>query len=603
MPVTYPQTPASEPAADAAAPLTRPGRQFIVLLAMLQGLLLYVAEYGQDAGWWPFSSLSGCVYWYTLVLAVPTVMMLSVRQLGERRFWWQSAGVGVVFALLAAWAGWSASGAEGIRAASVLTPFGMAVAAALFVVLPYLQNALRYGRWSAHYPDLFELAWQNGLTLVLMGIFVGICWLLLSLWGELFKLIGIGFFADLFGKRPFFYLATGVMAGLGILIGRTQHRPVQIARRVLFAIFTGLLPLVAFIALLFAISLPFTGLQALWETRSAAAILMILLCVMVLFVNAVFQDGQDAAPYPRWLRHVVSAGILTLPLFAALALYALAQRIVQYGWTQDRIAAMAMAVILAAHALGYAIAVLRRGAWLAGVRRVNVAVSLLAIGLAVLFNSPVLDPHRITVNSQIARLEAGQVQAAEFDVDHLVSDSGRRGWLAAQALHDKALASGDSALAEQIATAQQRHKRRMLAEKDEEKPLTELAALQGIIKLAESSAAADDAWWIAFLGNDSLETRRCKFASSDCILLVRDFDLDGQSEHLLCELGNEFGIQCLLFAREAAGWQIEGELSFWEAAKVDDMRNALRKGEMNVTKHRWPMFEVKGVGAEIREHH
>src|SRR5690606_34570597 len=46
-------TPLLEPAMSAAAPLPRNERAFIVLLAVLQGGLMYLAEKGHDLGWWP----------------------------------------------------------------------------------------------------------------------------------------------------------------------------------------------------------------------------------------------------------------------------------------------------------------------------------------------------------------------------------------------------------------------------------------------------------------------------------------------------------------------------------------------------------------------
>ncbi|MDO4708897.1 MAG: DUF4153 domain-containing protein [Pseudomonadota bacterium] len=582
--------------------LPRPVRQFIVLLAMLQGLLLYIAGYGRGAGWWPFSGLDGCVYWYTLVLSVPTVMLLSVRRLDERRFWWQAAGVAVVFALLAAWAGWSVTGNVGITLHKVLWPFSLATAAALFVALPYLQSSLRYGRWNARYPDLFELAWQNGLTLALMLLFIGICWLLLYLWGGLFELIGIEFFAELFREKPFVYLATGLMAGLGILIGRSQQRPVQIARRVLLAIFTGLLPLVALIALLFVLSLPLTGLEPLWNTRSAALILMSLVAVMVLFVNAVYQDGQGVVPYPRWLRWLVNAGILTLPLFSGLALYALMLRIGQYGWTLERIAGMVAAVILACHALGYAIAVLWPGAWLSGIRRVNVAVSLLAIVLAVLFNSPVLDPHRISVNSQLARLAAGKVESKDFDLRHLRFYSGRQGWLAAQALQKEAEARGDTEFAKRIAEALQYLSHYQANNGPKVEMLKDVAALREVIHLAAGSPAPADDWWTYLLSDNYLTG--CKQIDSDCVLLIRDFDQDGQADHLLCDVLAKRAelLSCQLFSHHGGSWHREGELSFWEEHQNGNKKalsDALRRGEITLYQPRWPMIGINGQRSRV----
>lgn len=584
-----------EVAASMYAPaLGRPAKQFIVLVALLQALLLYLADYGRDAGVWPFATLSGCVYWYTLVLSVPTVLLLSVERLDDRRFWWQGAGVAGVFALLAAWAGWSATGNAGIEAGAVLTPFGASLAAALFVALPYLQTALRHRRWSAHYPDLFEFAWQNALTLLLMLVFTGICWLLLQLWGGLFKLIGISFFKELFEERPFVYLATGLMAGLGILIGRTQQRPVHIARRVVFAIFTGLLPLVALIALLFVASLPFTGLEPLWETGSAALVLMTFIWVMLLFANAVYQDGQRSVAYPKWLRHVVAAGLLTLPVFAVLALYALALRIGQHGWTQERIAATVLALVLALHAFGYAIAVLRRGAWLAGIRRVNVVVSLLAMVLAGLFNSPLLDPHRITANSQIARLEAGKVAGEAFDIEHLRFKSGRQGWRALQALGDSPTVRVDEKLADRLQAVLKRESRYQNTEELFATALQDRAGLQRVVKLAEGSPAPAEDWWAHLLADKDYVASNCKQGDSDCVVLVRDFDRDGEADTLLCNVKHST-VQCTLFARHEGSWQAAGGLQvFAPYDEQDAVKAALRRGEITLLQPRWPTLEVGG---------
>src|SRR5690606_33220909 len=215
-------------AMSTVATLPRNERAMIVLLAVLQGGLLYLAERGHEAGWWIFSELSGRVCWYTLVLAVPTLMALSLVRLRDARFWQHAAGAAAVFAGIGAWAAWSATGGPGIQSNAVLWPFSVSVAIGLFVALPWLQCRLATGRWRAPYPCLFEHAWQNALTLALAGLFTGICWMVLWLWGALFSLVEITFFRELFREDAFVYLATGAMAGLGVLIGRTQHRPVRV---------------------------------------------------------------------------------------------------------------------------------------------------------------------------------------------------------------------------------------------------------------------------------------------------------------------------------------------------------------------------------------
>src|SRR5688572_21540533 len=152
-----------------APALPRSTRGFIVAVALLQGVLLYLARSGHG-----FEGLGAQIGWYALVLSVPSAMILSVQALRDRRFWEHSLGLGAICAVLAGWAGWSATGAPDIKAGSVLWPFGVSLALATLIALPYLQCRIQHRRWSAPYPDLFEYGWQNALTLILTGVFVGI---------------------------------------------------------------------------------------------------------------------------------------------------------------------------------------------------------------------------------------------------------------------------------------------------------------------------------------------------------------------------------------------------------------------------------------------
>ncbi|WP_449283946.1 DUF4153 domain-containing protein [Luteimonas yanweni] len=581
------------------APLPRNERAFIVLLAVLQGGLMYLAQTGHDAGWWPFAELGGRVCWYTLVLAVPTMMALSVVRLRDARFWQHAVAVAVVVAGLAAWASWNATGGPGISAGSVLGPFGASVAIGLFVALPWLQCRLAHGHWRAPYPCLFEHAWQNALTLALAALFTGICWLVLWLWGALFALVKIDFFRELFREDAFIYLATGAMAGLGVLIGRTQHRAVQVARQILFAIFTGLLPLLAFIAVLFVASLPFTGLAPLWEMRSAASTLVAVVALLVAFTNSVLQDGQGERPYPGWLRRLVDTGLAVLPVYALLALYALWLRIHQHGWTADRVWAVLLALIVAGYASGYAWAVLRRGdGWLARIRPVNRAMSLVVVALAVLANTPLLDAQRIAVGSQMQRLADGRTGADDFDLDWLRHDSGRRGYKATLSLRHHHAWAGDSERLAELERVLARTSRWGTPRGEEAgRPARDAARLRAQVRLAEGADAPDADWWDA-LANGRPGGGECVGPADDCILLTPDLDGDGIADPLLCTLGDGYGARCALFARDdAGGWTVAANLQMWpQGASEQAWRRALRRdllaGRVQAAPRRWPDLRI-----------
>ncbi|MBD9367788.1 DUF4153 domain-containing protein [Xanthomonas sp. XNM01] len=567
----------------------RRSRAFIVLVALLQGGLLYLAQWGQAQGWWPFASLPGRVCWYTLVLAVPTMLTMSVIELRDRRLWQHVGLLLALLAPLAAWTGWSASGAPDVVESAVLGPFIQSVVVLLFVVLPWLQCRLASGRWRAAYPALFEHAWQNALTLALALLFTGICWAVLGLWGKLFELVQVTFFRDLFRGEAFVHLATGTMAGLGILIGRTQQRPVQVARQILFAIFKGLLPLLAFIALLFAISLPFTGLDSLWSTRSAATLLVAVIALLVLFVNAVYQDGEGPRPYPAWLRRVVEAGLLALPAYGLLALYAMWLRIDQYGWTGQRVLAALIVLVAALYAFGYALAVLRRhDAWLAPLRPVNMGMSLVLIALAALVNSPLLDVHRIGAGSTASRLAASAPELDEDDLRYLRFDAGRRGHAALQELAMLPAVAGDAQARARVERMLARTTRWGSSDHlNEVSPAPDLDTLRQQIVPVAGSADADASWWEAVLAR-KVSALTCLGRGADCLLLRRDFDGDGSDEVLLCSLGEGEFVSCILHARQDGRWQGAGQFSAWG----EQTQAQLRAGEVELLQPRWPFVRI-----------
>ncbi|MBB4125728.1 hypothetical protein GGR77_000999 [Xanthomonas translucens] len=574
---------------ETAPDLPRQTRAFIVLVALLQGALLYLAQRGAETGMWPFAALGGRICWYTLVLTVPTLTLLSVRQLTDLRLWQHVIALALLVAGLSAWAAWSATGAPGLRSDQVLTPFGAAITLALFVLLPWLQCRLQHGTWRATYRDLFEHAWQNALTLALALLFVGICWLVLMLWGALFALVKLTFFRDLFRETAFIYLATGTMFGLGLLIGRTQQRAVQVLRQILFAICTGLLPLLAFVAVLFALSLPFTGLQPLWETRAAATILIWLAALLVVFVNAVYQDGAATPPYPQWLRRLIDAGLLSLPLYALLALYALWLRIAQYGWSAERFGGVLVTVVACGYAFGYAWAVLRPGGrWLRPLAAVNRGMSWVVIGLALASASPLLDPYRIVVGNQLQRLADGRTTAAEMDLEYLRFDSGRRGYRAVQALRAAPGFADDPVQGERLQRVLQRTQR-WGESRDTSERIADPAQLRQHIPLAAGSGDPGASWWQALLAGQ-VHDGDCRQRDSHCVLLLRDLDGDGSDDALLCNGGQIYGVECRLHARDQERWRDAGRVHFFprHGNRQDALMNALHAGQLQLAPRRWP---------------
>ncbi|HIE5094601.1 DUF4153 domain-containing protein [Stenotrophomonas maltophilia] len=574
------------------SPLSLPARSAIVLIALLQGLMLYAAQELSDA--WPFRDIGWRYCWYAWVLAIPSAVALSLLELRQRRLWLQAALGSAVVLLLAAWIGWNLEGETALASGALQFPLTVGIAVAVFVALPWWQFQLQHGHWRASYPALFERAWQNGLTLALAALFTGLTWLLLWLWAALFQLLDVTFFRDLFRQDAFIALATGSLAGFGVLIGRTQHRAIQITRQVLFAICRGLLPLLSFIAVLFVLSLPLTGLEPLWKTRSAASLLLVLSLLLVSFTNAVYQQGDDTPPYPVLLRRLVEASLLALPVYAGLALYALGLRVAQYGWTVERVWAVLIALAVAGYAVGYALAVLRRqGRWLQMLEPVNRGLCWAVLALALLGNSPLLDPVRLTLSSQLARLRADPAAITPSDVNVLRFDLGRRGVQALRALQDDPAIRADANAPQQIADALARTSRWDAATRLDKGP-QDVAALQRALKLAKGSRSPPADWWQA-LATRTINGESCAESERDCLIVHRDLDADGSAEVLLCELYSHRGPDCVLYARGSdTHWHRAGSLFGAASGQAAAINQALRDGEITLVAPRWPMLSIGG---------
>jgi hypothetical protein len=400
----------------------------ILVIAVVQGWLLYGLYYSLEHKVWPSTESSWLLALYAAALFVPTALQLLSARLRERPAWLLAGAIAVLAAGLGGYAGWTleSTNDRAFNFAFMVELFG-ALFAAWFIALPFMQARLRRGTWRATYSDLFELAWQNALVLSEAALFAGVFWLLLVLWQALFKVIGIAFFADLFAKPAFIYPVTSIVFGYAIYLIESNERIVVTLRRHLLGVFGWLLPMVALIAVLFLLALPFTGLQPLWKTGHATSLMLWLQLLFVHFLNSAYQDGQAEPRYPSWLKLVMRLAVFALPVYAALCAYSLGLRVEQHGWTASRVWAAIATFLAASYGLAYAAAALRRSPWMGRVARVNVAMAVVVAAVLLAAISPILDPKRLAADSQSARVRSGSISPDKFDYDYLRFELGRYG--------------------------------------------------------------------------------------------------------------------------------------------------------------------------------
>lgn len=308
----------------------------------------------------------------------------------------------------------------------------LAVSGALFVAHVLVSDAVVERRLLATYPRHFDTAWKLGLQAVLSAGFVGVFWIILELGAELFRLIDITVFTRLLRHDWFYIPATTLALALSIHVTDVQPGLIRGTRGIVLSLFSWLLPLLAIILAGFLCSLPLISLHPLWHTHFAASLLLTAAGLLIFLINTAYQDGTEkAGRLKRWAAAL--GAIATAPL-VGLAVWAVALRVEQYGWTVQRIEATAVAFVLGCHAAGYLAAALRSPRHLRWLEITNVLSAVVAVAVVVLLFSPAADSSRLMVASQMGELKSGAIPPEKFDFTAVHFDGARWGTVALQAL-------------------------------------------------------------------------------------------------------------------------------------------------------------------------
>ncbi|WP_156398349.1 DUF4153 domain-containing protein [Caulobacter sp. Root1455] len=552
--------------ASSSAPLdtidSRAVRQATILrlaTGLIQGLLLYGLWQADKSKVWPATQHEVYAAFLMVVLFVPFVGLAGVSALRLRTLAVWKVVAAILAAGLGAYGVWS--GDPAVQGVDGLGPQTfLAIAALVFIGHHLVQPADMERRRIARYPTYFDVTWKHGVQAVLSLGFTGAFWLLLFLAAALFKLIGVDAIQKLIRHEWFAYPATTLMFAAAVQLTDVRANLVRGVRTVALTLLAWLLPLMALIAAAFLLTLPFTGLEPLWKTKSATAILLTADAFLILLANAAYQDGTEkTAVVLKWAARL--AGLLLIPI-TVLAAYGLSLRIGQYGLSPDRIVAAACVLVAAGYALGYGIAAVRPGAWMKTLEAVNIAMAFVVIAVLLALFTPIADPRRLSVNDQVARLKSGKVTADQFDYVALRFDDGRFGRKALEslerdpnpAIRAKALEVGkldNKPYASLLTAAPDRFKKTKIYPKGQALP-------KGFV---------DQTW----NGGDE---PTCLAGYLDCRALLTDTDGDGVAEVLL-----SYGQTFEIFKADAAGvWTKTAETSMF----CGDLDKALETGDVHV---------------------
>lgn len=567
-------------------------------IGLLQGCALYFLYHAASSQTWLATDSQLFAPLLLVSFFIPVLMMSGLGHLADKAWWRWMLVATLVAASLAYYDVWRIVGAPtsdygpGVPKAAYPSPLlwlfgagGFYIAHALVLASATDQKRI------ASYPSYFDSAWKLLIQIQFSALFVGAFWAVLGLGAALFKLVQLSFFMDLL-KEPWFAIPVTVFA-FACALHLTDMRPAIVhgIRNLLLVLLSWILPVAVLIIGGFLFSLPFTGMAPLWATKHAGALLLSASALLVILINTAFQNGAVADQVARVLR--ISARLacgLLLPL-VGIASYALGLRVDEYGWTTDRIIAACCLAVASCYALGYAWAASRRSGWLDAVASVNIATAFVILAVLLALFSPVLDPARISVADQLARLEGGQQTAAKFDFDYLKFEGKRYGVEALERL--KAGAQGQDGAVIQMKAAQSLAKK-SARERTGVRPT--VADLRANLKYWPKDKQIPETFVTQDWGKEANPWRlpNC-FKNRTVVCDVYPIESEADSKASLLVVGQDAdGAQAALFAQAPdARWQMIATLPY-DFSRCAPFRDKLQAGEFGLVSPTLKDLQIAG---------
>ena len=560
-----------------SAEISRTTRLGMIFIGLLQGALCYLLMtylVPHNDGWLFFGMPA--------TIAITSALLLTVVSFKQRALWYWMALIFVVVLAMSAWLKWQVEDSDKWRQHEVFMFYGWRLLLMAMLALPWIQYSLRASRQQTRYAQFYTQLWLNTLTLLIVFISNGLFWMVLLLWSEMFKLVGITFFETLFFDTDWFaYIVLGLITALAVVLARTQSRLVAAVQKLLTLIATGLLPLMALLALMFMLTLPFTGLEAISQRVSAAGLMSTLTFSLLLLMAMVREPQKEALPYPGALRYLIKCALAITPIYTLIAGWALWVRIQQYGWTPERLYGVLVAVVLLVWSFGYLASILRRGRnplELQG--QVILGVSLLALGLLVLLSSPVIDAWRISVNSHMGLYHSGKIKPDQVSL-YMLDHSGKPGRAALEALQKDVAFNQDSKRRRDLNSLLQ-------GSRD---PVKELTATQLVSKvvIAPGSEKPDDAFW-TFVKAQGYRITSCAEQNA-CVLVSQDLNADGHPEQVLYAFGDG---ESLVFGMQKNKWDLLAVARLPEGFNKDKLLQAVANQQLGSAPRIWRDITIDG---------
>lgn len=559
--------------------------KLLVLVSLIQGLILLFLHQAIELDFWPHHSPQWLFSFYSMAFVGPIMLLLGLGAQQEKEFIKWVLPFTLLCGLVGFYIGYQATPIDHVKYDDLLFAFVLTMGIAVFKALMYVQQFVSGEKFS--YSKLFSWSWRNFLTLALSFLFAGCVWGVLMLWANLFKSIEINFFDDLFTEPWFYYPAIALANGFGVIIFRRLSHVIDTIARLQQALMKFLLILLVLVSIMFLAALPFTGLAPLWKSGGSNLVLW-MQALMLFFINAVYQDDPESRPYQLWFHRFICLGVVLLPIYSAISFYGLSLRIDQYGWSLSRCWAALIWLLLALFSLGYLWGIIKRlDNWLYQLSKVNIVMGLAVLTFMLLINTPLLDFRKITVNSQLQRLDDGKISPADIDIEYFREDLARPGYLALQDIKAK-YAESNPELIIRIKNIYADNDKKT-TEVTKEEFLVTVKVVSGKIPSALGDVIYKDVFAHAWM------MQRTKYY----YLMPLDLQDDNQLEYLYVAEQESYR-DIKLYYLDSSGWQSQDFGDIGRDLDGEKFIEAFKAADYKVVEPKWKDIEVGGYRLRAR---
>lgn len=553
---------------------------YIAIIALIQGIVLAYLYQSVEQQIWPGTNLTWLAALVTFFISFPSLLFLIANKHDFLEVIKRLLPFTLVISSLAAYTGNQQSAYPDVSSTFFVFTFGMLIAC--FKAIMYIK--LLANKQVINYQSLFFASWRNAIIFAATLLFTSIFFGILQLGAALFNLLGIEFFSVLLQEEWFWVPALTLASAFAIHTFRNIIYLADNISSILQILMKFLLPVLVLVSLGFLLTLPFTGLNKLWETRSGTYLLLWLTALSLFFVNAIYHKGADNKPYHLAVHRFILVGVALLPIYSVISAYGLFARIAQYGFTPDRLWALSIWFILSCFTVGYLFGILKlRDNWLRVQSKVNVVMGLIVLAFALLVNSPVLNFKAISADSQMARYYSGELSLAELDINYFGNNLGKPGYDAMQQLKVEIADTDPETVVlidKEYRYFENRAKRRNNFQADEPENIVEIVYWP--------NQDAFDVDLIAFL---SAEDQREKWASVEYRVSI-DINQDGSPE-LIRIIENRNYFRATLWQNAEDGWS--STIVSIDVPENKDLEYSLKNLEIKLVDPKYKIVELDGI--------